>query len=158
MSGLHAAQQVLAGLKRAEDLFAGSRPSEMPQAHVAPKPPPPPTAHGEPPCCYIVGEDGDVNALCPPGTKIVTYYDKHGNYVSKDLQTGHVNIMAMPGPDPDMPNLCHLPSATADRSICGPGTTEWDYPGAGGNLIFEELQPNGTTRIRFNTPPGPLVP
>lgn len=107
--------------------------------------------------CYIGTEDGDVVKLCPPDTDTVTYFDKDGNYVSKDLDTGEVTIMHPPGPQDDAPTDCWLPSADADRSICGPRTTTWTYP-RDGYLITEQLGPDGKTHITFRTPPGPLIP
>jgi hypothetical protein len=64
-----------------------------------------------------------------------------------------------PGSVPDNPTVCWLPSAGADRSICGSGTTNWMYPN-GGYLITEEVGPDGKIRVTFRTLallPGPLV-
>jgi hypothetical protein len=60
-----------------------------------------------------------------------------------------------PGSVPDNPTVCWLPSAGADRSICGPGTTNWMYPN-GGYLITEEVGPDGKIRVTFRT--LPLLP
>lgn len=149
---VEAAEQVLGALKRVESLFAA--PDGAPVMRVQPEPPP---QHSAPPACYIGREDGDVARLCPPGTTQVTYYDKSGNYVPKDLDSGAVTTVDTPGPDPRYPTLCHLPSAGADRSICGPGTTQWSWQADDGAIVTETLLPNGKTEIRY-TRPGPLVP
>lgn len=127
----------------------------LPEFHIDPTPPPPPRRSA--PVCYIGTEDGDVVKLCPPDTDTVTYFDRDGNYVSKDLGTGAVTIMHSPGPQDDAPTDCWLPSADADRSICGPRTTTWTYP-RDGYLITEQLGPDGKTHITFRTPRGPLIP
>ncbi|WP_139803448.1 hypothetical protein [Mycobacterium avium] len=124
-----------------------------PVAHVDPKPLPP--ASGTV-CCYIGTEDGDVS-VCPKNTDTYTYFDKDGNYVAKSATSGEVTIMHRPGPQPEWPQSCWLPSADADRSICGPGTINWVYP-KDGYIITEELGPDGKSHIRFQTPPGPLIP
>jgi Excreted virulence factor EspC, type VII ESX diderm len=127
----------------------------LPQIHIEPTPPPPPRPSA--PVCWIGTENGDVAKLCPPHTDTVTYVDKDGNYVSKDLQTGEVTTMYRPGPSDQYPTLCWLPSADADRSICGPGTNTWMFP-HNGFLITEELGPDGKIHIKFQTPLGPLIP
>lgn len=127
---------------------------DLPEIHIDPTPPPP---RRSAPICYIGTEDGDVVKLCPPDTDTVTYFDKNGNYVSKDLDTGAVTIMHPPGPQDDAPTDCWLPSADANRSICGPRTTTWTYP-HDGYLITEQLGPDGKTHITFRTPRGPLIP
>ncbi|WGI35971.1 type VII secretion target (plasmid) [Mycolicibacterium aubagnense] len=125
-----------------------------PDAYKDPSPPPPGQAN--PFICYIGTEDGDVKRICPPDTKQVSYFDKAGRYVIKDLKTEETEIRPL-GPSEGNPTACWLPSADANRSICGPGTTSWTYP-RGGNIVTEEIGPDGKHRIAFNTPPGPLVP
>ena len=125
-----------------------------PTAHVDPKPPPSRPAGT---CCWIGTENGDVSRLCPPDTDTVTYVDKDGNYVAKDLDTGTVTVMMRPGSDSGAGHSCWLGSATADRSICGPNTTQWTYP-RDGYLITERLEPDGSIQIIFQTPLGPLAP
>ena len=99
----------------------------------------------------------------PPARKIeanteeVSYVDDVGNYVSQNLRTGEVTVIMAPGTVPANPTVCWLPSPGADRSICGPGTTHWIYPN-GGYLISEQLEPDGTTRVTYRTPLGPLIP
>ena len=144
MSGFEAAQQVLAALKRAEGLFSENASASIPAAHVEPKPLPP--AAGTV-CCYIGTADGDLS-VCPENTDTYTYFDKDGNYVAKSASSGEVTIMHPPGPLALDPTGCFLPSAGADRAICGPGTTSWTYP-QDGYLITEVLLPNG--RPRFGT-------
>jgi hypothetical protein len=128
----------------------------LPEMHVNPKPPPPP-AQPEAPVCYIGTEGGNITALCPPDTDTVSYVDKDGNYVFKDLHTGEVTIHMRPGPVDGNEQVCWLPTAAANRSICGPGTTSWMYP-RDGFLITEEQGPDGKTHIKFQTPQGPLIP
>jgi hypothetical protein len=130
-------------------------PTHLPEIHIDPTPPPPPRPRA--PVCYIGTEDGDLAKVCPPDTDTVTYFDKDGNYMSKDLGTGAVTIMHPPGPQDDAPSDYWLPSADADRSICGPRTTTWTYP-RDGYLITEQLGPDGKTHIAFRTPLGPLIP
>lgn len=127
----------------------------FPGMHVDPKPPPP--VQPQAPVCYIGTEGGDVARLCPPDTDTVSYVDKDGNYVSKNLLSGEVTIDMRPGPVDGNPQVCWLPSAGASRSICGPGTTSWMYP-RDGFLITEEQGADGKIRIAFQTPPGPLIP
>lgn len=126
-----------------------------PLAYVDPKPPP--AGQDAVPSCWIGTADGDVAALCPPGTDTVTYVDADGNYVFKDLNSGAVTIQLRPGPGDDDPQSCWLPTAGASRSICGPDTTSWTYP-KDGYLITEELGPDGKVHIKFQTPLGPLIP
>jgi hypothetical protein len=123
-------------------------------AYVPPKPPPP--APPKPALCYIGTEDGDLSQ-CPPDTDTVTYVDKDGNYASKDLNSGVVTVMHRPGPIEGPPTVCWMPSANADRSICGPNTTSWMYP-RDGHIITDEIGPDGKAHTRFNTPQGPLIP
>lgn len=144
--------------RNAEQIRAATRalPNvELPEAAVPYEPPPPVDQATAP--CWIGTADGDIATLCPANTDTVTYVDDAGNYVSKDLKTGQITIMFEPGPQPDYPQTCWLPSAQADRSICGPGTTTWQYPHED-HLITEELQPDGQTKITFQTPLGPLIP
>lgn len=126
----------------------------IPDAHKDPSLPPPGQAN--PFICYIGTEDGDVKRICPPDTTQVSYFDKSGHYVIKNLKTEETEIRPL-GPSEGNPTACWLPSADANRSICGPGTTSWIYP-RGGNIVTEEIGPDGKPRIAFNTPPGPLVP
>lgn len=134
------------------DTAAGYR--SIPTAYVSPKPPPDPATT---PLCWIGTEDGDVAAICPPNTEDVSYVDKDGNYVIKNLRTGEVTVWLEPGPERGSPTSCWLASRDADRSICGPATTSWSYP-QDGYLITEELGPDGQIRIKFRTPLGPLIP
>ena len=123
-------------------------------AYVPPKPPPKASAGS---MCWIGSKDGDVKRLCPEDTDTVTYVDDDGNYVSKSLSDGEITVMHRPGPVEGDPSVCWLSQPGADRSICGPGTTSWMYPG-GGYLITEETGPDGRARIAFQTPLGPLTP
>jgi len=123
-------------------------------AYVPPKPPPS-TPDG--PQCWIGTKNGDIQKLCPSDTSVVTYVDDDGNYVAKDLHSGDITIMHRPGPLDGYPSACWLPTAGADRSICGPGTTEWMYP-RDGSLITERIGPDGKAHIVYQTPLGPLVP
>jgi hypothetical protein len=149
---VQAAEQVLSALQRVESLFTAS--DGAPVSRVEPQPLP---QHSAARACYIGHEDADVGRLCPPGTTQVTYYDKSGNYVLKDLDSGAVTTVHSLGPDPRYPTLCHLASAGADRSICGPGTTAWSWQADDGSIVTETLLPNGKTEIHY-TRPGPLVP
>lgn len=129
--------------------------NDFPEIYVGPKPPPPTQPQAS--VCYIGAEDGDVATLCPPDTDTVSYVDKAGNYVFKDLDSGQVTVHMKPGPVDGNPQVCWLPSAGADRSICGPGTTSWMYP-RDGFLVTEEQGSDAKPRITFQTPPGPLNP
>jgi hypothetical protein len=149
-------RQVISAFKtRDADLAATVRQLNYPNTAV-PYQPPPPTDDTSAPC-WIGTADGDIAALCPSNTDTVTYVDDAGNYVSKNLRTGELTIIFEPGADPNDTGSCWLPSADADRSICGPGTTHWRYP-HNGNLITEELQPSGEIKVIFRTPLGPLIP
>lgn len=129
--------------------------NDFPEINVGPTLPPP--AQPQAPICYIGTENGDVAKLCPPDTDTVSYVDKDGNYVFKDLHSGEVTVHMTPGPVDGNPQVCWLPSAGASRSICGPGTTSWMYP-RDGFLITEEQGPDHHPHITFQTPPGPLIP
>lgn len=145
----------------AEDEIAAQRlrsikwANDFPEMHVGPTPPPP--AQPQASVCYIGTENGDIAKLCPPDTDTVSYVDKDGNYVFKDLHSGEVTVQMKPGPVDGNPQTCWLPSADANRSICGPGTTSWMYP-RDGFLITETQGPEDKPHITFQTPPGPLNP
>lgn len=128
---------------------------DRPDGNVGPHQPTP--NHPKPAPCYIGPEGTDPAKVCPPETDTVTYTDKDGNYVKRDLQTGAETTLLRPGPVDSDPSTCYLPSAGADHSICGPGTTSWMYP-HDGNMITDELGPDGKAHTRFSTPPGPLIP
>lgn len=129
--------------------------NDRPEGNVGPHQPPP--DRPKPASCYI-GPEGTAPAkVCPPETDTITYTDKDGNYIKKDLQTGAETTLLRPGPVDNNPSTCYLPSAGADQSICGPGTTSWMYP-HDGHMITDELGPDGKVHTRFSTPPGPLVP
>jgi hypothetical protein len=151
----HAATYTDQDERGARDLKAAEFHTDHPESNVGPRQPQP--NHPKPPLCYIGAEGADPAKVCPPETDTVTYVDKDGNYVSKDLQTGVVTVVHRPGPVDGDPSVCFLPSAGADRSICGPGTTTWMYP-RDGQLITDELGPDGKVHTRFQTPPGPLIP
>ena len=149
-------RQVVSAYKtRDADLAAKVRQLDYRNAAVPYQPPPPANDTSAP--CWIGTADGDIAALCPSNTDTVTYVDDAGNYVSESLRTGEITVIFEPGPDPNDTESCWLPSADADRSICGPGTTHWRYP-HNGNLITEELQPGGEIKVIFQTPLGPLIP
>lgn len=152
----HAATYTDQDQRGASDLKAVGFHTDHPDANVGPRPQPPPS-HPKPAPCYTGGEGDSPAKVCPPETDTITYVDKDGNYVSKDLQSGVVTVIHRPGPVDGDPSVCYLPSAGADRSICGPDTTDWMYP-RDGKMITDELGPDGKVHTAFQTPPGPLIP
>lgn len=151
----HAATYTDQDQRAASDLKAVAFHTDHPAGNVGPHQPQP--NHPKPAPCYIGGEGASPAKVCPPETDTITYVDNDGNYVSKDLQTGAVTVLMRPGPIDSDPSACYLPSAGADHSICGPGTTTWLYP-HDGKMITDELGPDGKVHMTIQTPPGPLIP
>ena len=150
----HAATYTDQDQRAARDTKSVDFHTDRPDGNAGPHQPP---HHPKPAPCYIGPEGADPAKVCPPETDTINYVDKDGNYVKKNLQTGAETVLLRPGPIDNDPSTCYLPSAGADHSICGPGTTSWMYP-RDGNMITDELGPDGKAHTRFSTPPGPLIP
>lgn len=129
-------------------------PAAEPQAYVDPQKPGTPTRWVP---CWIGSARADISTVCPIGTTDVYWMDKDG-YWHKNIATGKVELYDPIGPNTEAPEICYLPSADADRSICGPKTTQWQYPGPDGSLITEIQQVPGTGIRVITQPPGPMGP